>query len=1338
MADIFKHEAVSSSQPDSESSNGPEKGEMSPKDEETTQEAGSENVLVIDTSFTCKIVAPGLDPFEIKVSSEEIVQEVRNTLMDNEDLCTRTCFSLQHDGQVLDQYAELKNISGLKEGSVIKLVEEPYTVREARFHVKRIKEILTSCDQTDAFNGHNFASLSYVNAVWSGDGSGNSGSNANGSSAGAAGDKRRAKPESMDCTPPDYIMPGSKERPLLPLHPNFAELKAPQCVKILTYDGWNPPPGQRKLHGDLLYLFIVTLEDKEFHATASSRGFYVNQSTKEEFNPRAATAFKALHHSLVDLLAMISPGFKRNWSLLVKKRYSKHPYERMFTPYQVYSWMAPQQEHTMDLVRMEDGLMTGRLGYEDTLPTGSRDWNEEFQIVKELPKKTLPERVDRERSMFKVNSDFVWAATRGAQLVVEGCLMAINPGEESKIQMFIWNNIFFSMGFDVKDHYKDFGGDDAAYVAPAKDLQGVKAYSELDIDGLCVLGTVVVDYQGYRITAQSIIPGILEREQEQSVVYGSIDFGKTVVTNDKYKDVLEKAAAALKIRPHKVINHKGETIELYSAVDCKGIIGTDNRKYVLDLLRTFPPDVNYLKSECVELSEELVKGGYPLEFRHKFVTLRQELVDAFFELRYLAFVKHAAVLFERERLQQKAELTEGKVPALVDSADAKISQETIEESEKAVSANGAAPAPDLPTEEAKKAYEDLIHKEKQAEGSDPVAENILKQAAEVVGSLSEKEFHIAFNPDLYQPRVVHSSDDESVKRLQQDKAMLVKAAELLVFHQIPTFVQQCLDHSMAPVDGRTLTEALHARGINIRYLGKVTEVVAQYPQLSYLHALCISEMICRSTKFLFQQHMHNVDPMNLSSAVSHFLNCLLSSHPTPHVAFEEQHSRTSKKKQKKKERSSAFNTKDNTEWVAETPKSLWSKIVDDVKKHFNLTLECDSVDTAAERYGFQKVSLLRIFCQRVGLQILLREYNLDNRHRQAFFEEDIINTFPVVKHVMPRASDAYRFFTSGQEKIQRGQFQEGYELIVEALNLLNVYGPMHAEIAACCRLLARLNYLMGDYAEALSFQQKATIMNERCLGVDHPNTITDYMHLAIYSFASSQVSGALQLLYRARYLLLLNFGERHPDVALLDMNIGLVLHGVGEYELSLHFMENAKELFKVFFGDKSLKVATAFHLMAKTHVSRGEFRSALLHEKEAYAIYKLKLGETHEKTRESSDRLKHLTQQAVLYQKKINELGKSDKGAVNLPALQAVLHSIQVPSLKSILDTLNVINGIAVPIQISAQDVSRLHDEMTAAAAAAAAIGDASSASSACASDAAGDAIRALSSGSGLTAEEVD
>ena len=65
----------------------------------------------------------------------------------------------------------------------------------------------------------------------------------------------------------------------------------------------------------------------------------------------------------------------------------------------------------------------------------------------------------------------------------------------------------------------------------------------------------------------------------------------------------------------------------------------------------------------------------------------------------------------------------------------------------------------------------------------------------------------------------------------------------------------------------------------------------------------------------------------------------------------------------------------------------------------------------------------------------------------------------------------YRFF--------EGLLKEGYELISEALNLLNnVYGAMHPEIAACLRLLARLNYIMGECFEvcATALEQKIALL----------------------------------------------------------------------------------------------------------------------------------------------------------------------------------------------------------------------------------------------------------------------
>ena len=121
----------------------------------------------------------------------------------------------------------------------------------------------------------------------------------------------------------------------------------------------------------------------------------------------------------------------------------------------------------------------------------------------------------------------------------------------------------------------------------------------------------------------------------------------------------------------------------------------------------------------------------------------------------------------------------------------------------------------------------------------------------------------------------------------------------------------------------------------------------------------------------------------------------------------------------------------------------------------------------------------------------------------------------------------------------------------------------------------------------------------------------------------------------------------------------MLLHQ-GELSYLNTFPDRAYILFDFhrFYGEKSLKVATAYHLLARAHSCRGEFRLALQNEKEAFAVYKQKLGEEHEKTKESSDCLKHLTHQAVIFQKKMNEIERTNT-AVSLPTLQAMLASVR-------------------------------------------------------------------------------
>ena len=748
-------------------------------------------------------------------------------------------------------------------------------------------------------------------------------------------------------------------------------------------------------------------------------------------------------------------------------------------------------------------------------------------------------------------------------------------------------------------------------------------------------------------------------------------------------------------------------IGLCSSVECKGIIGNDGRHYILDLLRTFPPDVNFLEEiDGMALSKEARALGFPIVHKHKLSCLRQELIDAFVESRYMMFIKYAAVQLQQLGLRKQMDLfgKEKQNVAIEDKGKDENNAENNQSTEPGCNKE-AEEKNKMEEEEAKKIVESITDSITSGEKKDieESTRDIVKKAALAVGSLKETEFDIRFNPDVFSPGVKHKDQDGEFFKKQCQLAK--DASDFLLTVQIPAFIRDCLDHSAAPMDGQTLSDNLHNRGINIRYIGVIATMLGKVQQLSYIHTIAVSEVITRAAKHIFVNYMQNLDMTCLSVAVAHFLNCFLSSSPsiTVNVPDELKSTRTTKrnKRYKGKQLSGSNNTGDGTKSSEKTndftemsPKSLWKQIKEEADTYFRFELSLEStnglscaIDAVCENYNLQKLSLLRSICMKTGIQLQLREYMMDSKYALSnpgvpvFGEEDIVNVFPVVKHINPRATDAYNFYTTGQSKIQQGFLKDGYELINEALNLLNnVYGAMHPEIAQCLRMLARLNYIMGEHGEAMQYQQKAVLMSERVNGIDHPYTITEYTHLALYCFANSQISMALKLLYRARYLSLVVIGENHPEVALIDSNIGLILHAVGEYDLSLKFLDKALELNLKFHGSKSLKVAVSYHLVARTQSCMGDFRSALTNEKETFAIYKSQLGEEHDKTKESGECLKHLTQQAVVLQKKMNEI-YTGKSKATLPPIQ-----IQPPSMGSVLDMLNIINGILF-VQISQQDI---------------------------------------------------
>ncbi|XP_069002269.1 clustered mitochondria protein homolog [Embiotoca jacksoni] len=1180
-----------------------------------------------ETGFTVRIQPPGAESFELQVSGQMLVAELHQVLMDHEITCHRTSFSLQLGGVALESLAELHSIQGIQDRALIKVVEDSYSVRDARLHLRHVRDLLRSLDPADAYNGMNCSSLSYLTFYTRGD-----------KDSENVGKRRASEKGSVDCSPPEYILPRCKDRPLTPLQPVRDDWKPLQCLRVLTMSSWNPPPGNRKMHGDIMYLNVLTMEDKELNITSSTRGFFLNQSTAFNFNPKPAVP-KILCHSLVELLNQVSPTFRKNFSALQKKRVQRHPYERIAAPFQVFTWIAPHGDHILDCVRAEE-THTSCMGQDEHTAGQSRDWNEELQGGRELPRNSLQERLHRERSIFKTNSDFVAAATRGAVAVVDGNVMPLNPGESPHMQMFMWNNLFFSLGFDISEHYRPLGGNTAAHAAAICDLRGAQAYASVDTEGLHTLGSAVVDYRGIRVIAQTIVPGILEKSHEQTVVYGSNDNGKTVFTHPRFLELLDKASKPLRIQRHQVLDHNNSPVELCSGIETIGILGNDGRPYILDLLRTFPPDLNFQFSETEETREEVPKEcqsfGYPRLHRHSLASLRPELIEAFVQHRYELFVK---------MVSQELSQLEGEDKA----------SELLEE-----------PGCEQRT-------------------GDMERRNVILNACKAVGSVSDSCFDIRFNPDVCSPGARFSS--ECVEELRRQRRLLWDAAAFLLSNQIPVLLRDCLDHTAVPMDGATLTSVLHQRGVNVRYLGTILselERVEERGRLGHIQRISVSEVVIRSAKHIFRTYLQDVEPAAFSAAVSHFLNCLLSSSSS----FNDSCSDELLTRRRSRRRRSRVTALTDSVWARLTSSELWSRIRAEARDYYHYTIDSESIDGVIEKHNLQRISLLREIAIKTGIQVQLREYVFESRHRPVFGEEDVVNMFPVVSHLKPSSTDATQLVQKAQVAVQQGLLRDGYELIGQALTLFSsVCGVLHEDVCMCLRLLGRLSYILGENTDALSHQEKVVMSSERVQGIDHPQTIQDYIHLALYCFAGGQHSTSLQLLYRARYLTLLVSGDDHPQVALLDSMLGLVLHALMEYELSLKFLQTALILTSKYHGATSTKHAHSHHLLATVYESKGEFRSALQHEKEAYSIYKSQVGENHCNTKESSEYLKSLTQQAVMLQKAINHI-YSNKPSACIPPPK-----FTTPSLPAILQQLNLTCGI-IFIPLSAEEIADLRSEL--------------------------------------------
>ncbi|TYI69833.1 hypothetical protein E1A91_D08G182300v1 [Gossypium mustelinum] len=1170
---------------------------------------------------------------ELQLNPGDSVMDIRQFLLDAPETCYFTCYDLLlhiKDGSThhLEDYNEISEVADITLGGCsLEMVAALYDDRSIRAHVHRTRDLL-SLSTLHASLSTSLA-LQYENAQ---------------SKAPNSGDAAKTDVPELDGLGFMEDVTGSLGKLLC------TPSKEIKCVESIVFSSFNPPPSYRRLVGDLINLDIETLEGNKYCVTGTTKMFYVNSSTGNVLDPKPSKAgYEAT--TLVGLLQKISSKFRKAFHEIMERKATAHPFENVQSLLPPNSWLElyPVPDHKRDAARAEDALTPS---YGSELIGMQRDWNEELQSCREFPHTTPQERILRDRALYKVTSDFVDAAISGAVGVINRCIPPINPTDPECFHMYVHNNIFFSFAVDsdmeqlskkraVETNSSTESGNEAAssemlpggrmdsneercgrssigesdsitelaqgsvetplaeseqatYASANNDLKGTKAYQEADVPGLHNLAMAIIDYRGHRVVAQSVLPGILQGDKSDSLLYGSVDNGKKICWNEDFHSKVLEAAKRLHLKEHTVLDASGNVFKLAAPVECKGIVGSDDRHYLLDLMRATPRDANFIGPGS------------------RFCILRPELITAFVQAQAPESSKSVPKSEGEVNVATGSSKSEGEVNVATDSSKAAVVETPVETESHEAATSGD--------------NQGITNEDKNKADTECASASVKS---------CETNEEILFNPNVFTEFKLVGSQEEIV----EDEENVKKASSYLVDVVLPKFIQDLCTLEVSPMDGQTLTEALHAHGINIRYIGNVANGTKHLP---HLWDLCSNEIVVRSAKHILKDVLRDTEDHDLGPAISHFLSCFFGSCQSVAAKLTSSSQSKNHKKEQASHHSSGKTSKGHARWKGKTSarknissymnvssESLWSEIQKFAKLKYQFELPEDA------RLRVKKISVLRNMCQKVGITIAARKYDFNTA--MPFHTSDILNLQPVVKHSVPVCSEAKDLVEMGKVQLVevsilksetdpiklKGMLTEAYTMFSEAFSILQqVTGPMHREVANCCRYLAMVLYHAGDMAGAIMQQHKELIINERCLGLDHPDTAHSYGNMALFYHGLNQTELALRHMSRALLLLSLSSGPDHPDVAATFINVAMMYQDIGKMNTALRYLQEALKKNERLLGEEHIQTAVCYHALAIAFNCMGAFKLSHQHEKKTYDILVKQLGEEDTRTRDSQNWMK--------------------------------------------------------------------------------------------------------------------
>ncbi|CAL5056201.1 unnamed protein product [Urochloa decumbens] len=892
-----------------------------------------------------------------------------------------------------------------------------------------------------------------------------------------------------------------------------------------------------KREDDFFQIDVRVCNGKPVTIVASQAGFY----------PAGKRAL--ISRSLVGLLQQTSRAFDGAYKALMKTFVEHNKFGNLPYGFRSNTWVVPpvvaDSPSVFPPLPTEDETWGGNGGGQGRDEKHDhRPWVKEFSILAAMPCKTAEERQIRDRKAFLLHSLFIDVAVLKAVASIQQLISHHTSSDETANGttgpvlhteqfgdmkiMVTKDKADASSKLDVKLDGSQAPGMSSDELAQRNLLKGITADESATVHDTATLGVVIVKHCGYTAVVQVPVDTDLTAT---SLAQQDIHI----------EDQPEGGSNALNVNSLRMLLHKSCAQSSGGVQRLQGCVPQDNETTHSFVRKILTDSLEKLESESPTVTRPI----------------RWELGAC--------WVQHLQNQTSEKTETKKNEETKD-VPTVKGLGKQFGQLKEIKKKTDDKSGKGAY-AKENTSPNTDNAHTDNTNSAK--EGKEAVLQRLLPEASFQRLKESETGLHAKTLDELIE--MAHKYyDDTALPKLVADFGSL----------------------ELSPVDGRTLTDFMHTRGLQMRSLGRVVELSNELP---HIQSLCIHEMVVRAFKHILRAVIAAVDDVNdVADSIASCLNILLGPFPE-----ENNDGNCGEDHNLRKRWLEVFLTK-RFGWK-------W-------KDEYSLDL--------------RKYAILRGLCHKVGLELVTKDYDMDMPN--PFRKSDIISVVPIYKHVACSSADGRTLLESSKTFLDKGKLEDAVNYGTKALaKLVAVCGPYHRMTAGAYSLLAVVLYHTGDFNQATIYQQKALDINERELGLDHPDTMKSYGDLAVFYYRLQHTELALKYVNRALYLLHLTCGPSHPNTAATYINVAMMEEGLGNVHVALRYLHEALKCNQRLLGADHIQTAASYHAIAIALSLMEAYSLSVQHEKTTLRILQAKLGSEDLRTQDAAAWLEYFESKAL-------------------------------------------------------------------------------------------------------------